>query len=1025
MSKINMQKMVAGVRRLALSAVVACASAAGFCDLSVDTSTYTPIDASSGPVVPGEWNSGVAAGKAYADANNMPMLAIFGSKFCSHCHALQTACNTDEFKAWAAEKRIVMVFGMDSETKKFCKPDDSTSLPFVAVYWPKSDGTTVYVRFTGMLGYMPSKEGDTLSAQLINSCNMYIGAYPMLDGVECIAFTNVQASARLEAVAGRTTYVDVPLARDSFLAGRPSTNRFTAVCGGAQLMDETVVWDPASVAMYVRVPIAADAAPGDEIDVALKSMSGEDRGSTKIFVVGERENSTKDPLFIGERTADTLQYGEWTMDLDVAMEKYRKEPESRLMVIASGALWCPDCVMTDEHVLETEDFKKWAVDNKVILVDIDVPNFGPREGSSACLLTRVAVRVSDGYVSGRGTLATNELERYQSGAGYISRHMVSDADAAKVLARNRSLVGRNTLQGGWNNPERANQDRTGIPNFFALRRDGSLAGTFETFDAIGPSGYNAAYLARFSELIALGQSDDDKLSNRSWQTTKDVYAGAGDSAGAVLTPLDLIDTYRLAPTADAATEQTVTVRGSDSAAVATVSIIAVIDGEKQTLATAKGRIADGVSATGVIASSGEYYVVVEGEASGLLAADSSVANASVAYTLGGSRRKIENPFTNEWTAKAASATLPLYAKGGDSLAGTLALTLKKNGKVTAKYSDGKRVVASFSGKWDADVSIDGTATAVLAKKNGSTLRLAMSGDGVASAEVVAGGKTLVSGDCALAEDYGDIVGNYAACLPSTAASASGTAYMTLSMASGKAAATKGKVKFAVFLPDGSKLSGNTGVSVYDANFLLVPVIKAKGDNSVSAAVLVRRLAGRAATRRAVMSAPGVRAVLRNGGASDGCEIYGSVVVAGESLAKAAGGATSVAFVPDASGVQGSAYGALEGIVFDGGKLNVAPGGIAPAESVKGFSFRLDRRTGVFKGKTSLRFSGKAKVSAKFGGVILPDWYSDCECQEDDDTIVPMEFLPFGVGGCVYTDSVGGRRMKRSIPLSLGVDARGE
>lgn len=351
------------------------AAVTAFGGLSAGGGDYVPINASSGAVVPGEWNSSISAGKEYADANHVPMLAIYGSRFCGHCQAMQTACNTDEFTKWAAKKKIVMVFSENSETKNFCKPSDSAYLPFVSIYWLKGDGTLIKDNFTGMMGYMPSSEGATIAAQLINSCEMYIGAYPQPTGEAYLAFTNDYANARLEAEVGKTAYVDVPLVRDSSLVGYVSTNLFRAVYKDVAIVDSQVIWDPSATEMFVRVDVPVEAVAGDEIGVSLKSHAGEDRGNVRIFVVGERENSTKNPLFIGERTAQTLGYGEWTMDLDVAMAKYRSEPGSHLMAVASGSLWCPDCVMTDGHVLETEAFKNWAVGNKVILVDLDVPNF--------------------------------------------------------------------------------------------------------------------------------------------------------------------------------------------------------------------------------------------------------------------------------------------------------------------------------------------------------------------------------------------------------------------------------------------------------------------------------------------------------------------------------------------------------------------------------------------------------------------------------------------------------------------------
>lgn len=976
---------------------------------------YTPISTSSGPIVPGEWNSNLTAGKAYADANNVPMLAIHGSPFCGHCMALQTACNTGEFTTWAAHKKIVMVFAEDSATKNFCRPPNSTYLPYVSIYWLKKDGEAVKVNFTGMLGYMPSSEGTMLAAQLVNSCQMYIGAYPQLNGFEYLAFTNNYECARLEAEAGKTLYVDVPLIRDSFMKGFATTNSFRAVYKGATLMDKQVIWDLNATEMSVRVNIPAEALAGEEIDVSLKSGDGEDRGDVKIFIVGERENSTKNPFFIGERTAQTLGYGEWTMDLDVAMEKYNREPESHLMAVASGSLWCPDCVMTDGHVLETEKFKNWAVENKVILVDIDVPNF-PNTTNSACLLTRVVGRTSDGYISGRGTLATNELERFQSGAGYLSRHMVSDADAKAVLERNRSLVGANTLSGGWNNPDRKNQNRTGIPNFFALDRAGAVIGTFETFDAIGPSGFKDAYLKRFSELIALEDGDGSDLPNRSWQTTKDSFSGIGETAGA-LSSIDLVDTFELASISSGAVTQDILVSGSDSSVMVTVNLIAVVSGTVTTVATAKGRLSDDVRVSCTMTPKEAYYVQVVGVAEGTLAVDSDAASTMVGYTVSGVRTEIANPYSNDWTSKAANATLPLYAADGTSVAGYLELQMKKNGKISAKIFDAMRRVGTLRGVWDDDIAADGTATATLEKDNLS-LVLTISSSGVVSASV-SGKLSMMSRACALADDYGDWVGNYTIVLPlvDTAGVFCGDAYMTLAMGKGKSAVASGKMKYTVFLPDGKKLHGTTGVTGWDANFGVVPVVKASAVNKFSAALLVRRRAGSAPTRRAVISMDGVKAIWQGAESSCECGVYGSLIVTSDSL-HTFSGTEMVEFFADAAPISTSTYGALNGITYSGGAMLVSASGVVPAVKTAGFSFKLNRKTGIFKGMTKLSFSGKSKVSASFAGVIVPSWFSDCECQEDGDTVVPMTFLPLGIGQLIFADYVNGRRVKRSIPVSL-------
>lgn len=968
----------------------------------MSSAPYTPINASTGAVKPGEWNASIAKGKAYAEAHNMPMLAVGGSVTCGGCHVFQTACNTDEFKVWAAKKQIVMVFGTDVETRKFCQAE-LTTLPFVCIYWPFADGSVMEEHFSAVSGQMPSKAGETLQAQFMASCDLYIGDYPQITGREYLAFTDDYENARLEAQVGLTAYVDVPITRDSVLVGHVGTNRFTAVCNGTTLVDETVVWDAAAKDMYVRVAIPADVQAGDTIQATLLRMNGEECGVVGIHVVGEVENCTKNPLFLGERTADTLQYGEWTMDLDVAMEKYRKEPDSHLMAMASGSLWCPDCVMTDGHVLETDAFRNWAVDNKVILVAIDVPNFGPRESSSACLLTRTVVKQSDSYVSGRGTLATNEAQRYQSGAGYLSRHMVSDQDAMAVLERNRSLVGRNTLEGGWNNPERANQYRTGIPNFFALRRDGSLAGTFETFDAIGPSEFNDAYLARFSELIALGETDDAEFDNRAWQTTKDIFAGTGESAVATLTPLDLVDTYWLSPSGNQADMQTVVVKGNGPDATITVSLISVINGATKVVSTAMGSLVAGVAIEGVISESGDYYLQVKGDATGALAVDSA-SGAQVAYTLSGSRTEIENPFSNDWIAKASVTTIPLFAPDGKTLQGILALNLKKNKKIAARYSNGGKVLASFSAAWDANIAADGTAVA-LAEKGSFRLVLSMSSEGAVSAELSDGVQELSSGPCRLQEEYGEFTGLYTAVVPSR------NIAMTLSVSGSGNGLKRGQLKYKICLPNGLTLSGNTNLTGLDADFAIAPILKTKGAETFAVALKVRRNAAKAPTRRAILAY----------GGSD--EIYGSFYDKSAALNVLSGTDTLALRVDPLSLAPQSDFGALVAATGDGDTLAVSAAGVAAAAGrwANGFSLRFNRATGLFTGRTTLDFERKERVKATIRGVILPGWFSDCECSEDGDSVVPLEYLDFGIGFAVFSDTVGGRRVKRGVGVSLGAD----
>ena len=977
------------------------------------------------------WTSDFTSATNTAATMARPLVLFWANAGCTHCESLEEGVKSASFSAWRESSGYLFCFVLGRNGKD---PDGTTivrdfagkaagtakktpsNYPYVCLYWPKRHGDVEAVSFT-----------TDSATTLINRADSFFAGYKFIPDYlgGDLEFTSEYANARLEAEVGFTKYVDVPLVRDVAASGFAATNVLSATFGGNVVQREVVAWGVDEATHSIRVWIPEGMVEGDEITVSLSDAIGRTRDCVRIFVVAPKDNSTKNPLFIGERTKDTLQYGEWTMDLDVAMEKYRQEPEARLLAVASGSLWCPDCVMTDEHVLETPAFKAWANEHKVILVDLDVPNF-PNLTNSACLLTRVVGRTSDGYVSGRGTLATNEQERYQSGAGYLSRHMIPDSAAKSVLARNRELIGRNTLDGGWNNPDRANQNRTGIPNFFALTRDGEVAATFETFDAIGPSEFNAAYLSRFTELVELGANADGDFPNRSWQTTGDMFPGTGEVA-ATLSALDLVDAYALAATSDAAVAQTVTVRGEDVNTVVTVSLIEVANGTVKTIASVTGNLSDGVSATGVISSTGgDYYVSIAGAGSGTLAADSPAANTVTAYTLWGSRETIDNPFSNDWTAKNATTTIPLYGTDAVTLKGTLALSLKKSGKIAAKYSNGKTTVVTFTGKWNSDIAADGTATATMSKK-GHALSLVMSADGVIAAEINDGTTSLASCDCGLSDDYGDFAGIYTVALQASespvTSKPAGNAFMTLKMATTKTAKAKGTFNYGVYLPDGKVLTGSSNVTWIDANFGIVPVLRTTGANTFAATLKVRRNAGRAPSTRAVTAFDGTKATWTNTtggmGFTSTFATFGSWYDRTDSLlAGIADEELRLQFLPDTSMVAASQkYGKLLAVAGDGAEIAVVDSK-ATAESITGFSFKINRTTGVVTGKTKLVFEGRSNVSATYKGILIRGWFSDCDCGEDVDGLIEMENVAFGLGYCLFSDRIGKKTAVRSFPVVI-------
>ena len=121
-------------------------------------------NASSGPVVPGEWNTSFTATKAYAEQNKIPLLVLWSSPGCGYCNKMKTACNTDAFVSWRKEKKIVLLISEGDMTAKSFAVNDAKKFPYMRLYWPAGK---VDVKFTGRSSYIPAS-GSTLEAQLIS-----------------------------------------------------------------------------------------------------------------------------------------------------------------------------------------------------------------------------------------------------------------------------------------------------------------------------------------------------------------------------------------------------------------------------------------------------------------------------------------------------------------------------------------------------------------------------------------------------------------------------------------------------------------------------------------------------------------------------------------------------------------------------------------------------------------------------------------------------------------------------------------
>ena len=554
------------------------AGLAAMIGIAASAEVYNKVTYSKGAVVPGEWNADYKKCKAYQEANGNPIIVFWGNSGCSHCEKSENSIGTDaELAAWLKENEIVLSFSIGgngnfpsasaSAAKKFAGP--TGSYPFVCYYWKDESGKEHVMR----------TKGDTTGAKMLAAAkSTFAGWSPCLK--EAGNFPASSEYNRLEAEPGTET-VDFTMTRDS--AHAAATNlTIQAVAKGKVISSKSLVWTKGQTSQAVSVDVskASGLKDGDDITLQVVDAKGGTKALAKTTVTWvDKPNSASNPLWIGEE----VNFGEWTMDLDAAKALVAKTEGAFTLVSIQGSQWCPDCANTDRNFLDLESngvnlFKAWAVENKVALVTIDIPNFSDEAGnfSSPTLLSRKAYESTlarNYYVDKNGNKVTTFKERDigktvfpsetpeltgadpaltqavpRSGLGYLTRKGVSDADAKKVLDRNHELVTKNTAAGGFHRPEDTNKKRTGVPIFVLLRQDGTVAGRFTKFAAVSPFKADranfTAYVTRIEELMNAAIDDGEIENNDATSTKKTLDAADGLLAGS-LSHADNLDYYRL------------------------------------------------------------------------------------------------------------------------------------------------------------------------------------------------------------------------------------------------------------------------------------------------------------------------------------------------------------------------------------------------------------------------------------------------------------------------------------------------
>ena len=614
----------------ALLALLTCTTA----QAASPTTTLLKTRASyNATVTTGKWQSNFYKAKKYAADNKLPFIAVWSNgDACGHCVMFENSVNSSYFQNWMKTSGMVFYFtyygdkgdGTTSKSGKkaddgsvgssifhWCRKNTQTAYPFVRVYWPagKLDISTVGDKIDG------KKENTTGGKNAVKwfkdklSKFKPVPAAPKYTGAS-FAVGDTETD-RLEAEIGTTTSVELPLARTNTVVNSASTNTviITYPNNDPAATTNTIYWTAGESETNLTVNIPATmTTPGGQVEIILLDAAGKAVATSHVTTVAAPENSPSNPLWVDEKSADELAWGEWTMDLDAALSKVNAynsgtgettsgsgaallgaaSPKDRAytLVLLEGALWCPDCKNTDDNLFLQQKFKTWATENKVALVALDLPSADDTASTAPSLLT------TDKALSYyKGAMA--------SGASYLSRKMIDKDAAADILDRNWEIAQKLRLPGA------SKKNRPPVPSVFILRNDGTVAGRIEYFGSKSPTDASNidAHIERLNELLR--QVDDPvEEANDIAGTTMESVGPRTNVVDKTVSFVDATDVYRLDPEKTANKRLKFTLTGTDAVNLQ----LKVVDGGIS-VATATGLLTEGVSAEVDVKSANSYVTV--------------------------------------------------------------------------------------------------------------------------------------------------------------------------------------------------------------------------------------------------------------------------------------------------------------------------------------------------------------------------------------------------------------------------------
>ena len=775
------------------------------------------------PVVTrGVWNSNFDAVLAFAKSSHVPMVLYHGRTSCPHCVELKSALGKPDFIAWQEQRQFAMCLNLDK--KSGAKPFSATgasfpsgeaqslnTVPRISVYWLKPDGEEVHVSFRGgSASFMPVK-GANLEMSVADSVDAVLAAAGYVDETPTAFRCGDVEGNRLEAEP-MTEYVDVQVVRRA--EGLSATEWLQVdYPGGSDPAVMAIDWAVGETEKSIRVPTPW-AEDGSRIRLTLVDGDGTAVAVSGITYVN-REVGSANPLWIGERTVETLEPGEWTMDFGLATAAAAGRPdEAFTLALVEGALWNSNTALLAAHVLDRADFRDWARARNVYLAAIDVPE----SAGGVCLLS-------------------------QGGAGYMSRKMIDAGKAQEVMGRNAELAA-----GLLRRPESGRSDRPDVPVLVLLDKAGAVRGRIELFASSAPLSAAAGYLARMDELLAAA-GDPEEERNAHWLTAVQEVPSDGSFSGTV-SGGDVCDVVRLSGVpSDALQRADVLFRGGDAEQVCELSLVELRPETATVVASVSGRIGDGLSLSApVLTKSAAYCLRLRMTG---LPADAAAFGAPSDSTVGYEVKLAHEPLvaaggSGIGASPAFSASVPLTA-GIDPVArtavvGLLSVSGSASGKVSAKFSGTESKAVSFSGRWQA-VDADGGLHALLTARGGERLYLIRASDGrvtgflADAADAVFVGSE--RGDAAGSLE--DLAGVYNVAFESDGGSAelAGHAYLQMKFTSASAL-KKGRASVSGLMPDGKAFSCKAFVRREPGGRAKVTLFKRVSSGAFSAAFAMER-----------------------------------------------------------------------------------------------------------------------------------------------------------------------------------------